>query len=168
MRRITQQRLQQLKNVADGRCAKCGRRKLGIYSENCDSCARRGSLSQGVRPWRPGSSGRPPKRWRQATRRMRLPGKYLAGGAVSRAWLIAVRLRAGLLQLEAAAQIGIHATHLSAVERGRAPIPERVLAWYERVERSHAQKKSFKLSDAEPRGRSTASLKTHPKTPRGR
>ena len=164
MRRgVSQQRLSQLRNVSEGRCAKCGRRKFGVYSENCDSCARRSSLSSGARPWRPGSAGRPPKHWRQATQHLQLPRKRLAGGSINTAWLKTVRLRAGLLQLEAAAQIGVDPTWLCAIERGREAIPERILAWYERIERAHART-SFKLSDAEPRvPRSSTSGKTRRK-----
>lgn len=140
---ISRQRAHQLKKIVEGICSNCFRRPIGIYSEKCDLCARKNSRLVGARPWQPGGKGRPPKHWREVTRDLQLPPKHLPSGAVNGAWLKFVRLRAGLLQIEAAARMGMAFSALSAIETGRTrSTPRHVLAWYERLDKAHARAKS--------------------------
>ena len=54
----------QLKQIALGRCARCGARRTH-YSVLCDACHIADRVRQqersGCRPWQKGSRGRPPK-----------------------------------------------------------------------------------------------------------
>ena len=64
----------QLKQLALGRCARCGAKRKH-YSVLCDSCQIDDRLRQqqrtGSRPWRAGRRGRPPKVLRPVKRRPR-------------------------------------------------------------------------------------------------
>ena len=64
----------QLKQIARGRCARCGAKRTH-YSVLCDSCHITDRIRQqertGSRPWQKGKRGRPPKVKLPAKRRAR-------------------------------------------------------------------------------------------------
>ena len=56
--KVSRERKRQLRMSAQGLCYRC-KGPLGVYASLCDKCLRE---TNGDKPWKRGSPGRPPKR----------------------------------------------------------------------------------------------------------
>jgi hypothetical protein len=71
MATVSRQREWQVKRVSEGKCGTCGNPR-NLYAYACDECQadvrRRVRANSGLKPWRKGKRGRPPK-WAGTTER---------------------------------------------------------------------------------------------------